>query len=230
MNRFVARALLSVGLALGTAVVAVASAGSASALATATVGLWNFNERSGAAIDSAGSQQNGTVGNLIQRTGSVYRFSGNTTPPPGPHLVTVANNALFNPGAGDFAVTVRFKTTRAASNVTQKGQATTTGGFWKVEIHDGLATCLFKGGDGSQRSVMSTSKVNNDAFHVVRCDRTPTQVSITVDGVKQKTITGPTGNIANSWVLAIGGKSSCDQVKVGCDFFAGDIDYVRIQR
>src|SRR3712207_6745960 len=130
------RALIAIGLALCTAIVGVAGAGPASAVATSTVGLWNFNERSGPAIDSAGSQQNGTVGRLIQRTGSLYRFPTSTSLPAADHLVTVANNAQFNPGTSDFAVTVRFKTSRANSNVVQKGQATTSGGYWKVEIHN----------------------------------------------------------------------------------------------
>jgi hypothetical protein len=55
-------------------------------------------------------------------------------------------------------------------------------------------------------------------------------VSITVDGVKQKTLTGPTGTIANAKELSIGGKSYCDGGSIGCDFYAGDIDYVRIQK
>jgi Laminin G domain len=230
MHHHLKRALVSIGLALCMAVVALATAGGASAAATNTVGLWNFNERSGPAIDSAGSQQNGTVGRLVQRTGSVYRFPTSTSLPAADHLVLVGNNAQFNPGSGEFAVTVRFKTTRAASNVVQKGQATTSGGYWKVEIHNGQATCLFKGGNGQQRSVLSTSRVNNGAFHTVRCDRSSSAVSITVDGVKQRTITGASGNVANGLTMAIGGKAGCNPPRVGCDFFAGDIDYVRIQR
>src|SRR3954451_3266294 len=104
------RALVALGLALSMAVVAVATASGASAVATSTVGLWNFNERSGPAIASAGSQQNGTGGRLSQGRGSVYRFSTNAQPPPGPHLVTVAPNKLFNPGTSVFAVAVRVKT------------------------------------------------------------------------------------------------------------------------
>jgi hypothetical protein len=223
------RALIAIGLALCTAIVGVAGAGAASAVATTTVGLWNFNERSGPAIDSAGSQQNGTVGSLVQRTGSVYRYSTGTTLPAANRLVIVGDSSVLDPGTSDYAVTVRFKTARAASNIVQKGQATTPGGYWKVEIHNGLATCLFKGSSG-QRSVLSTSRVNNGVFHTVRCDRTSNSVSITVDGAKQRTITGPTGSISNSLEMAIGGKSRCNQTTVGCDFFAGDIDYVRIQK
>jgi hypothetical protein len=229
MNRQMKRAVVSVGLALGMVITGTAFAESASAVATTTVGLWNFNERSGPAVDSAGSPQNGTVGRLVQRTGSVYRFPTSTSLPPADHLVVVGNNAQLNPGSSDFAVTVRFKTARVSSNVVQKGQATTAGGDWKVEIHNGLATCLFRG-SGGQRAVLSTSRVNNGVFHTVRCDRTSSAVSITVDGTRQRTLMGSTGSIANTLEMAIGGKSRCNEDTVGCDFFAGDIDYVRVQK
>src|SRR3712207_9256748 len=86
------RALIAIGLALCTAIVGVAAAGTASAVATTTVGLWNFNERSGPAVDSAGSQQNGSVGRLVQRTGSVYRYSTGTTLPAADRLVIVGRS------------------------------------------------------------------------------------------------------------------------------------------
>ena len=218
--------LISLLVALGTA---VAFATPASATATTTVGLWNFSERSGPAVDSAGSPQNGTVGRLIQRNGSTYRFPTTQGLPASDHLVLVGNNNVLNPGTSDFAVTVRFKTARVASNVVQKGQAGTSGGYWKVEIHNGLATCLFRG-SGGQRAVLSTSRVNNGVFHTVRCDRTSSAVSITVDGTRQRTLMGSTGSIANTLEMAIGGKSRCDGVNVSCDYFAGDVDDVRITR
>ncbi len=233
MHRLVLRALISIGLAVCTAVVAVATAGGASAAASTTVGLWNFNEAAGAtvAVDSSGFGQSGAVGSLVTTgVSGAYRFNTGYTLPQDQRLVKVASSTRLDPGAGNYAVTVRFKTTRAASNVVQKGQSGTPGGYWKFEIHNGLATCHFRGGDGSQRAVLSTSRVDNGAWHVVRCDRSSTAVWITVDGVKQKTLTGPTGTIANTWPLSIGGKSSCNQTTIGCDFYAGDIDYVRIQK
>jgi PKD repeat protein len=51
-----------------------------------------------------------------------------------------------------------------------------------------------------------------------------------VDGVRRSRSTGPTGTIANTWDLTIGGKGTCDQVKTTCDYFVGDIDYVRIEK
>jgi hypothetical protein len=137
---------------------------------------------------------------------------------------------VLNPGTSDFAVTVRFKTARVASNVVQKGQAGTSGGYWKVEIHNGLATCQFHGSTGQQRAVLSKSRVDNAVWHTVRCDRTASGVSISVDGTRQRTLSGPTGFIANTLQMSIGGKSQCNQSTVGCDFFAGEISYVRVQK
>ena len=108
------------------------------------------------------------MGNLIRGRGGVYRFSGNTTPPLGPHLVTVANNALFNPDAGDFAVTVaRSRRRGPQSNVARRAGPATAGGFWKVEILDGLADLPVPGRDGQQRAVSCRARVDNGACHTV---------------------------------------------------------------
>jgi hypothetical protein len=52
---------------------------------------------------------------------------------------------------------------------------------------------------------------------------------MTVDGSVVARLTGPTGSIANTWPLSIGGKYECDQINVTCDYFVGDIDWVRIE-
>ena len=51
-----------------------------------------------------------------------------------------------------------------------------------------------------------------------------------VDGVRRSRTSGPTGTINNTWDLTIGGKGTCDQIKTTCDYFVGDIDYVRIEK
>jgi hypothetical protein len=53
---------------------------------------------------------------------------------------------------------------------------------------------------------------------------------MTVDGAVRSNIAGATGSISNTAPLSIGGKSSCDQVKVTCDYFVGDIDWVQIDK
>jgi hypothetical protein len=224
------RAVFTLALALCTAVITVASAGSASAVANNTVGLWNYNEAAGArvAADSSGFNQRGTVGSDIRTGGGIYRFptvSGVRKS----HLVIVPSTARLNPGSSEYAVTVRFKTTRALSNVVQKGQATVSGGFWKVEVAGGRAKCLFRAGNGTQRGVGSSVRVDNGAFHTVRCERNAGSTRVIVDGVVRGSTTGFTSSISNSWAVVTGGKSSCGG-GVTCDYFVGDIDYVRVQK
>jgi hypothetical protein len=71
--------------------------------------------------------------------------------------------------------------------------------------------------------------VNDGAWHTVRCERTGSSVVMTVDGVVTGRNRNPTGSIANTRPLAIGGKLNCDQVNTTCDYFVGDLDYVKIQ-
>ena len=51
-----------------------------------------------------------------------------------------------------------------------------------------------------------------------------------VDGVVTGRNSNPTGTIANTKRLSMAGKLNCDQINTTCDYFAGDIDYVKIQR
>jgi len=230
MHHHLKRALISIGLALCMAVVALATASSASAVATRTVGLWNFNEAAGArvAFDSSGFNQRGTVGADVRTGGGIYRFPSVTGVRP-QHLVTVPNNARLNPGSSEYAVTVRFRTTRTGINVVQKGQSGTAGGFWKVEVSGGRAICLFRAGNGTQRGIGSSVQVNNGAFHTVRCERNAGSTRVIVDGTVRGSTSGFGSSVSNSSVLAIGGKTSCGG-SVGCDYFVGDIDYVRVQK
>jgi hypothetical protein len=43
------------------------------------------------------------------------------------------------------------------------------------------------------------------------------------------TLSSPTGTIANTRPLTIAGKLNCDQVNTTCDYFAGDLDYLKIE-
>ncbi len=49
------------------------------------------------------------------------------------------------------------------------------------------------------------------------------------DGVKVRRANGPTGQISNIMPFAIGGKSKCNAVTVTCDYWVGEMDYVRIE-
>jgi hypothetical protein len=45
----------------------------------------------------------------------------------------------------------------------------------------------------------------------------------------ERSLDGPTGDITNTVPLTIGGKLNCDQISVTCDYFVGEIDYIRIE-
>lgn len=242
MGRRIARGFRSVGIALTVGVVATVttSAGSAVAAAPAVVGSWELDEPRGASIarDSSGGGRHGRVGDDV-RTGVVhdgatgYRFPSvaPNSPPTRPgHLVTVPHDRRLNPGADDYTVTVRFRTTRSPSNIVQKGQRGASGGYWKIEQDRGRPRCTFRGGGGQGRSVAAGVRIDDGRWHTVECRRTGSSVTIAVDGVRRGKVNGSTGTIANSWVLVIGGKSRCDQRRTGCDYFSGNVDFVRVEK
>ncbi|MEV6925049.1 LamG domain-containing protein [Dactylosporangium sp. NPDC051485] len=190
-------------------------------------------------LDSSGHGLNGTIGSEVitgvsggGATG--YRFTrlDPDTPPTHPrHLATVPSAGDLNPGGRDYAVTIRLRTQYRFGNIVQKGQATVDGGNFKLQIPNGIVQCLFRGARGSI-IVSSRSRLNDGAWHTVRCERVESGgspgVVLTVDGTTEARRAGRTGYIANAWPLSIGGKTACDQVKVGCDYYAGDLDFVQL--
>ena len=228
---------VSAWLAVVLALVSAVSV-SVSAAAAGTVALWSLDEPAGATTASAGggNRLDGTVGADVE-TGvphggaTGYRFADvePNSPPVRPgHLVLVPHSAMLNPDDGDFTVTVRFRTTRGPGNVVQKGQNGSPGGYWKVEHEDGRARCAFVGPDGEGGAIAADVRVDDGRWHTVTCERTADGVTVSVDGEGRRTRTGPTGTISNTAELMIGGKAQCDQQQVGCDYFSGDIDYVRV--
>jgi hypothetical protein len=201
---------------------------------------WEMDEPAGATrMRPVGGQ--GPVGEIGSRVrpgtqvgGAIaYRFPTVSHEPPARpgQLVTVPHNQRFNPGSGNFRVTLRMRTTSDHFNVVQKGQARTSGGMWKFEMENGRMKCLFRGGDRSTRTATSrTTVVNDGRWHVVSCLRTPNSVTMWVDGVRTERRDGSTGTISNDWELSIGGKSRCNQTSVDCDYFEGDIDWIEITK
>ncbi|MEU0155582.1 PKD domain-containing protein [Micromonospora fulviviridis] len=226
----VAALFVATGVALGAA--------PAQATATRTVAFWSMDEPAGSTVlkDSSGNGRNGATGAEVV-TG--VRYAGATGHRFATHLPTdqeyvpghvnlVPHSTEFNPDAGDFSFTIRYRTTYSFGNILQKGQGATVGGYWKFEAPGGKPKCLFRGGDGASRTGYTDVSIADGQWHTVTCNRTSTYVEMYVDGVRTSRLTGPTGTIANNWQLSIGGKSQCDGVKVTCDYFAGDIDYVKI--
>jgi PKD repeat protein len=216
----------------------VAASPAAQATATRTVAFWSMDEPAGATVlkDSSGNGRHGTVGDEVV-TG--VRYAGATGHRFATHLPTdmeyvpghvelVPHSTELNPDAGDFSFTIRYRTTYSFGNILQKGQGATAGGYWKFEAPGGKPKCLFRGADGASRTGYTDTPISDGQWHTVTCNRTSSYVEMYVDGVRTSRLTGPTGTIANTWQFSIGGKSQCDGVKVTCDYFAGDIDYVKI--
>ncbi|WP_436529733.1 laminin G domain-containing protein [Actinoplanes sp. HUAS TT8] len=202
-----------------------------------SVAYWPMNEPAGATVmsDSSGNGLDGQIGDEVgagvTAQGSTgYRFDRlePDTPPPHPgHLVVVPDDPALNPGDRDFAVTLRLRTTGHFGNIIQKGQSTTEGGNFKLQIPNGKVQCSFRGDHGVLEADAPYA-INDGDWHVVTCVRVSTGVALAIDGQRVAGRQGWTGTIRNNWPLTIGGKLDCDQRTVGCDYYAGDIDYTEI--
>jgi len=238
LRRILGRRLLAVSVALA-GVLALASP--ANAAFEQAVGAWQMNEPAGSRSlqDSSANQIDGVIGTdvltgiALSGGGTGYRFPfvRPNQPPANPQrLVQVPHDNRLNPGTGNFAVELRMRTTNSFGNVIQKGQAGSPGGYWKFQQPSGKISCLFRGSAGSSTASSGTVRVNDGAWHTVRCERTSSSVVMTVDGAVTGRNRNATGTIANTRPVTIAGKLNCDQVEITCDYFAGDIDYVRIER
>jgi hypothetical protein len=205
--------------------------------ASTPVATWSMNEAPPARVmaDSSGNRLHGTIGREVRtgarvRGATAYRFQRlqpNTPPPHPEHLIRVPDHAKLDPGNRDYAVTIRIRTTHSFGNIIQKGQATVAGGYFKFQIPRGYVQCLFRGSVGTIE-ITANRAINDGRWHTVRCERTKAGVALIIDSKLSARRSGWTGTIANNWPLSIGGKIGCDQVKVTCDYYAGDIDSVRI--
>jgi hypothetical protein len=231
----------SKSLALCVALAGVfAMAAPARAAIDQPVAVWQMNESPGSRtmVDSSGNGINGAigahvlVGTPLTGGGTGYRlpYVQPNQPPADPeHLVVVQHDARLNPGTGAFAVEFRMRTTHAFGNLIQKGQAGAAGGYWKFQQPNGKISCLFRGSAGRSTASSGIVRVNDGLWHTVRCERTSSSVVMKVDGVVTSRNFNPTGSITNTKRLAIAGKLNCDQINTTCDYFVGDIDYVKIQ-
>lgn len=217
---------------LAASAVLAGLAGSADAAARHAVAVWEMDESSGSRMyDSSGHGLHGTIGREVGRGGGTFGFErlDPDTPPARPgHLIIVPDHRELDPGRREYAITVRLRTTHHFGNIIQKGQATVAGGSFKMQIPNGRVQCWFRGSAGQVLAVAPRA-VNDGRWHTVRCERTRDGVRLSVDGRTVAGRYGATGTIANAWPISIGGKTDCDQIDVGCDYFAGEIDYVTVE-
>jgi hypothetical protein len=226
------------------AVVAVAAALPATA-GQASVNAVNvlhlpLDEPTGASVaeDVSGAGHDGQIGShVVMRSEGDVGFADFDRHPPAEgipygyaHVIAVPDDsdASLDPGSGDFTIEFRFRTKEKFGNVMQKGQARTVGGQVKFQIPKGKLGCMFKGSGGRATATTGAWLLNDNLWHTVRCERTSTSVSLYVDGRLAGRKNGFTGNINNTKPWTMGGKVECDAVRVTCDYFAGEIDYVRM--
>jgi hypothetical protein len=203
---------------------------------SAEVAHWRMDEAAGSPmlVDSSGNGVNGLLGSGVvagTRVGAavVHRFPDTDGAPEPSRLHYVADRDALDPGAGTYSVEVRFRSTVDGTNIVQKGQSTTPGGMWKVELEGGTVACLFRG-SGGDAFARSTTRVLDGNWYVLRCERTANGLTLAVNGTVESRRSVASGTIANSRNLTIGGKPDCNDRSVECDYFQGDIDYVRIDR
>ena len=225
-RRLLRHALVAAGaagaLALGTALPAAA--------AGAQVALWNMGDSGGTMHDSTGHGHDGTLHDVTTgvagytASGKAFGFSAD------PAFVTVPSATPLNPGTSSFSFTLHLKYPARPSasvedfDVLRKGLGTSEGGSYKLEIlQSGTAFCDFRGstadGFASSSSALSTGK-----WHTVTCSRTPSTITVTVDG-SSHTKSVSTGTISNTGSLTIGARSTS-----GGDQYRGTIDAVSISK
>ena len=225
-------------VAAGVVTVAPAVTAATTTAASSSTVRWEMNEGHGARTmrDSGGHSVNGTIGSEVQTgttydgaTGYTFPYLKPNTPPTHPQHLVKASSSLLNPGSGYWSIEIRYRTTHAFGNLIQKGQATTAGGQFKIQLPGGRPQCYFKSGAGKD-GVGYRTPIDNGNWHTLRCVKTSNSVTLYVDGVKRGSKVGPIGNLSNSYPLTIGGKPYCNQRSVSCDYFSGQVDYVHITK
>jgi hypothetical protein len=218
----------------------IASGAALPSLAPVTQVLYNMNEPSGATtmVDSSPNKLNAPINQAGLDTGVTYggatgyrwAYKGpNSLPVAKERVIQVPDNALLDPRGDTFTIEIRYRTSEKFGNIIQKGQSASVGGQWKIQNPKGLPSCLFKSSTGSA-AVRSTKFLSDNSWHTLTCVRTPSRVTMYVDGAYMGQKNANTGTIDNKIAMTIGGKINCDQVTVTCDYFTGMIDYVKITR
>jgi hypothetical protein len=238
MDRKLTTALAAMGATALSLSMATTASGANPPPPTVTM-TYEMNEAPGASVmvDSGTGGHDGQIGTEVE-TGKVVdgatgyhfpRLKPNTPPAHPEHNVIVPDTDDLDPGSGNYSVEIRYRTTNRFGNLIQKGQAKSSGGQFKIQLPGGRPQCYFKGPLGKD-GVGWKHELNDGQWHTLLCVKTADSVTLYVDGIKRRRKVGPMGDINNTFPLSIGGKTKCDQIKVTCDYFGGDVDYVRITK
>ena len=238
--------------ALSIGALAIATAAPVVAAPTDVAADWQMNEgpdstvmldSSGNGLDGAISRPVDPVGPLVQTgfdfgpdeaglpvIGYTWPRRPPAVPPVEPYrIIQVPDNDFLDlkDATATYTVELRYRTKEKFGNIVQKGQAQARGGQFKIQNPQGRPSCLFKGSLGRQ-ATRSKQFLSDNQWHVLTCVREPGRVEMFVDGVFENRKIGQTGTIDNKVPVTIGGKINCDQVETTCDYFSGDIDYVKM--
>ncbi len=202
--------------------------------------VWNMNESFGTPVMTDSGPRN--LAGTVNPTGVVsgYSVSGATAyhwerrapdlaPPSPERIITVPDDPMLDAGAGTFTIEIRYRTKENFGNIIQKGQAHSVGGQWKIQAPKGIPSCLFRGA-GGRVATGALTPINDNEWHVLTCVKTPGSVTLYVDGEYRSRKNRDIGLMDNKKPVTIGGKLECDQVDITCDYFSGDIDYVKITK
>jgi hypothetical protein len=229
-----------IGLATAVCLASI-GLGAGAAAAAVTLDL-QLNEPAGSTVarDSSGLGHDGRIGSHVRMNGAWADWDRH--PPDAriwygaDHLIMVddAADGSLDPGTANFSVEFRYRSTDKFGNILQKGQARAVGGQIKFQQPGGYVSCMYKS-PTNQAAVKTSIPLNDGQWHVIRCDRTATAVTLYVDGVFHKRIRKATGTINNTKPWTIGGKFECNpddptQGADSCDYFPGDIDYLTINK
>ncbi len=201
------------------------------------VAHWRFDEGSGTTTyDSAGDNDGNITGAswTSGQVGGALRFDGVDD------YVEVNDNASLDFGAGNFTISLWFRTTATDGELVDKsgggtgrskGYSLTIGTFGT--INDGKIALRVR--DGSRRDIIRTQGAYNDGdWHhlaAIRKGSFAWNLNIYVDGVDVATATlknQGAGDISNSYDLSIGAKYDAGDTNTWENFLAGAIDEVII--
>ncbi|MGD9958239.1 PKD domain-containing protein [Nocardioides sp.] len=144
-------------------------------------------------------------------------------------IIQIPDNPALEPGSGPLTIELRYRTKENFGNITQKGQSASVGGQWKIQAPGGIPSCLFKGSAG-QVATGAITPLNDEQWHNLTCAYSSAGVTMYVDGVYRSRKLGSAGTIDNNIPMTIGGKINCDQITVTCDYFSGQIDYLKLTK
>ena len=192
--------------------------------------------------DATRHNLNGVIGRKIDTNGKYLHFEkAPQSVDLQPARTARVDSDRLNPGTGDFTIAWRARTDKKllSANVIEKGQGSPTGGMFKIKNsmngHDWLrASCFWRGPYGQAFTETTPGMDIRGGWHVYRCTRIEgVGVQMFVDGQLVDSDTDP-GYIANDWPLSIGGNHvACNDVdgdRRHCNYWAGDLDWVRFYR